>query len=101
MASVLALMLFALVAPALTIPFSASTAADQVPRVSVNLFDAWYNRLPGGQGRAVSQQHMTDACSSNGFNVIRVATAPFWPIDAKLLTDDEQQASCSRCMFPC
>jgi hypothetical protein len=36
---------------------------------------------------------MTDACSSHGFNVIRVAAAPFWPVDAKLLTDDEQQAS--------
>jgi len=34
---------------------------------------------------------MTDACSTGGFTVIRVATAPFWPADAKLLTDDAQQ----------
>ncbi len=101
MASLLALMSFVLlVAPALTTPLSASTTANQAPRVSVNLFDAWYNRLPGGHGRAVSLQHMTEACSSNRFNVIRVATAPFWPSDAKLLTDDEQQASGTRCMFP-
>lgn len=70
-----------------------ASAAPSVPRVSVNLLDAWYNRLPGGLGRAVSLQHMTDACSDNGFNIIRVATAPFWPVDAKLLTDDEPQVS--------
>jgi hypothetical protein len=73
--------------------FISASAAPRVPHVSVNLFDAWYNRLPGGLGRAVSLQHMTEACSDNGFNIIRVATAPFWPVDAKLLTEDEPQVS--------
>jgi hypothetical protein len=82
---------------ALPIIPSASAAAS-APRVSVNVFDAWYNRLPGGLGRAVSLQHMTEACSANGFTVIRVATAPFWPADAKLLIDDEQQVSAASCL---
>jgi hypothetical protein len=74
-----------------TPPLVPHTSAPLAPRVSVNMFDAWYNRLPGGHGRAVSLQHMSDACSSNGFTIIRVAAAPFWPVDAKLLTDDAQQ----------
>jgi hypothetical protein len=83
----------ALLALSTATPPLAHTSAPLAPRVSVNMFDAWYNRLPGGHGRAVSLQHMSDACSSNGFTIIRVAAAPFWPVDAKLLTDDAQQVS--------
>ncbi len=96
---VLNLLALLVVCTAMPIP-SAASASPHIPHVSVNLFDAWYNRLPGGLGRAVSLQHMTDACSSNGFNIIRVATAPFWPSDAKLLIEDELQvrSSASACL---
>ena len=91
--------IFALLVACIALPLISSTsAAASAPRVSVNVFDAWYNRLPGGHGRAVSLQHMTEACSASGFTVIRVATAPFWPVDAKLLSDDEQQVSAASCL---
>jgi hypothetical protein len=91
--------IFALLVACIALPLISSTsAAASAPRVSVNVFDAWYNRLPGGHGRVVSLQHMTEACSASGFTVIRVATAPFWPVDAKLLSDDEQQVSTASCL---
>jgi hypothetical protein len=77
---------------------SSPSSVTRGTRVSVNLFDAWYNRLPGGHGRNVSMQHMKEACSFNGFDVIRVATAPYWPLDAKLLTDDEPQVNAPKLM---
>ncbi len=91
--------IFGLLVTCIALPLISSTsAAASAPRVSVNVFDAWYNRLPGGLGRAVSLQHMTEACSASGFTVIRVATAPFWPVDAKLLSDDEQTVSAASCL---
>ena len=91
--------IFALLVACIALPLiSPTSAAASAPRVSVNVFDAWYNRLPGGHGRVVSLQHMTEACTASGFTVIRVATAPFWPVDAKLLSDDEQQVSAASCL---